>query len=160
MPRETGQKAIAKNRKARHDYTILDTYEAGIVLTGTEVKSLRERACSLEDAYAKIEDGEVWLHGVHIPEYTEGTWNNHTPRRVRKLLLHRDEIARLIGKTREGGQTLIPLTLYFKDGKAKVEIALAKGKKEYDKRQTLREKQDRREADRAISAVRRRQRGD
>jgi SsrA-binding protein len=128
LSKETGTKLIAQNKKARHDYAISDTYEAGIVLTGTEVKSLRAGRASLIDSYANVKDGEVWLHGVHIPEYTEGTWNNHTPRRVRKLLLHRDEIARLIGKTREGGQTLIPLSLYFKDGKAKVEIALAKGK--------------------------------
>ena len=120
------------------------------MLTGTEVKSLRAGRASLIDCYAAVKDGEVWLHGVHIPEYTEGTWNNHTPRRVRKLLLHRDEIARLIGKTREGGQTLIPLSLYFKDGKAKVEIALAKGKKEYDKRQTIAERDANREVVRSM----------
>ncbi|MDX6207523.1 MAG: SsrA-binding protein [Frankiales bacterium] len=150
MSKETGTKLIAQNKKARHDYAISDTYEAGIVLTGTEVKSLRAGRASLIDSYANVKDGEVWLHGVHIPEYTEGTWNNHTPRRVRKLLLHRDEIARLIGKTREGGQTLIPLSLYFKDGKAKVEIALAKGKKEYDKRQTIAERDANREVVRSM----------
>jgi SsrA-binding protein len=150
VSKETGTKLIAQNKKARHDYAISDTYEAGIVLTGTEVKSLRAGRASLIDSYANVKDGEVWLHGVHIPEYTEGTWNNHTPRRVRKLLLHRDEIARLIGKTREGGQTLIPLTLYFKDGKAKVEIALAKGKKEYDKRQTIAERDANREVVRSM----------
>jgi SsrA-binding protein len=150
MSKETGTKLIAQNKKARHDYAISDTYEAGIVLTGTEVKSLRAGRASLIDSYAAVKDGEVWLHGVHIPEYTEGTWNNHTPRRVRKLLLHRDEIARLIGKTREGGQTLIPLSLYFKDGKAKVEIALAKGKKEYDKRQTIAERDANREVVRSM----------
>lgn len=150
MSKETGTKLIAQNKKARHDYAISDTYEAGIVLTGTEVKSLRAGRASLVDSYASIKDGEAWLHGVHIPEYTEGTWNNHTPRRVRKLLLHKDEIARLIGKTREGGQTLIPLTLYFKDGKAKVEIALAKGKKEYDKRQTIAERDANREVVRSM----------
>ncbi len=150
MSKETGTKLIAQNKKARHDYAITDTYEAGIVLTGTEVKSLRAGRASLIDSYANIKDGEAWLHGVHIPEYTEGTWNNHTPRRVRKLLLHRDEIARLIGKTREGGQTLIPLSLYFKDGKAKVEIALAKGKKEYDKRQTIAERDANREVVRSM----------
>ena len=150
VAKETGTKLIAQNKKARHDYAISDTYEAGIVLTGTEVKSLRAGRASLIDSYANVKDGEVWLHGVHIPEYTEGTWNNHTPRRVRKLLLHRDEIARLIGKTREGGQTLIPLTLYFKDGKAKVEIALAKGKKEYDKRQTIAERDANREVVRSM----------
>ena len=121
------------------------------MLTGTEVKSLRAGRASLIDCYAAVKDGEVWLHGVHIPEYTEGTWNNHTPRRVRKLLLHRDEIARLIGKTREGGQTLDPaVSLYFKDGKAKVEIALAKGKKEYDKRQTIAERDANREVVRSM----------
>jgi SsrA-binding protein len=150
VSKETGTKLIAQNKKARHDYAISDTYEAGIVLTGTEVKSLRAGRASLIDSYANVKDGEVWLHGVHIPEYTEGTWNNHTPRRVRKLLLHRDEIARLIGKTREGGQTLIPLSLYFKDGKAKVEIALAHGKKSYDKRQALAERQAGREIQRAL----------
>ena len=150
MSKETGTKLIAQNKKARHDYAITDTYEAGIVLTGTEVKSLRAGRASLIDSYATIKDGEAWLHGVHIPEYTEGTWNNHTPRRVRKLLLHRDEIARLIGKTREGGQTLIPLSLYFKDGKAKVEIALAKGKKEYDKRQVIAERDANREVVRSM----------
>jgi SsrA-binding protein len=150
VSKETGTKLIAQNKKARHDYAITDTYEAGIVLTGTEVKSLRAGRASLVDSYAAVKDGEVWLHGVHIPEYTEGTWNNHTPRRVRKLLLHRDEIARLIGKTREGGQTLIPLSLYFKDGKAKVEIALAKGKKEYDKRQTIAERDANREVVRSM----------
>jgi SsrA-binding protein len=150
MSKETGTKLIAQNKKARHDYAISDTYEAGIVLTGTEVKSLRAGRASLIDSYANVKDGEVWLHGVHIPEYTEGTWNNHTPRRVRKLLLHRDEIARLVGKTREGGQTLIPLSLYFKDGKAKVEIALAKGKKEYDKRQTIAERDANREVVRTM----------
>ena len=130
-------KIIAQNKKARHDYTIEDVYEAGIVLTGTEVKSLRQGRASLVDAYADIRDGEAWMHGVHIPEYTEGTWNNHAPRRVRKLLLHRDEIVRLIGKTKESGAALIPLTLYFKDGRVKVEVALARGRKSHDKRQVL-----------------------
>ena len=133
-------KVIAQNKKARHDYTIEDVYEAGIVLTGTEVKSLRQGRASLVDAYADIRDGEAWMHGVHIPEYTEGTWNNHAPRRVRKLLLHRDEIVRLIGKTKESGAALIPLTLYFMDGKAKVEVALARGRKSHDKRQVLAER--------------------
>ena len=151
MPKEQGRKLIAQNRKARHDYHIDDTYEAGLVLTGTEVKSLRAGRASLVDGFAVVKDGEVWLQGVHIPEYTEGTWNNHTPRRSRKLLLHRQEIARLIGKTKESGHTLVPLSLYFKDGKAKVEIALARGKREFDKRQTLMEKQAKREAERAMS---------
>jgi SsrA-binding protein len=155
MAKEQGRKLIAQNKKARHEYSIDDVYEAGLVLTGTEVKSLRAGRASLIDGYASIRDGEVWLHGVHIPEYTEGTWNNHEPRRPRKLLLHGHEIDRLIGKTKEKGFTLIPLSLYFKDGKAKVEIALARGKKTYDKRQALAERQAGREADRAIAAARR-----
>ncbi|MEU1943003.1 MULTISPECIES: SsrA-binding protein SmpB [unclassified Streptomyces] len=158
MAKETGRKLIAQNKKARHDYHILDTYECGLVLTGTEVKSLRQGRASLVDGFAQLDGGEAWLHNVHIPEYSQGTWTNHSARRRRKLLLHRAEIDKLISKTQETGHTLVPLALYFKDGRAKVEIALAKGKKEYDKRQTLRERQDRRESDRAISAARRRQR--
>jgi SsrA-binding protein len=158
MAKETGRKLIAQNKKARHDYHILDTYEAGLVLTGTEVKSLRLGRASLVDGFAQLDGGEAWLHNVHIPEYSQGTWTNHSARRRRKLLLHRAEIDKLVGKTQETGHTLVPLQLYFKDGRAKVEIALAKGKKDYDKRQALREKQDRREAERAISAARRRQR--
>jgi SsrA-binding protein len=137
MAKETGRRIIAQNRKARHDYAITDVFEAGLVLQGTEVKSLRAGRASLVDAYGRVRDGEVWLEGLHIPEYTEGTWTNHEPRRPRKLLLHRSEIERLIGKTRESGLTLVPLSLYFSDGKAKVEIALARGKRSYDKRQTL-----------------------
>ena len=159
MAKETGRKMIAQNKKARHDYHILDTYEAGLVLTGTEVKSLRLGRASLVDGFAQLEGHEAWLYNVHIPEYTQGTWTNHTARRKRKLLLHRAEIDKLDQKSQETGHTVVPLALYFKDGRVKVEIALAKGKKEYDKRQTLREKQDRREADRAVSAARRRQRG-
>jgi len=151
VPRESGQKVVATNRKARHDYHIEDVYEAGIVLTGTEVKSLREGRASLVDGFASVENGEVWLENVHIPEYFQGTWNNHSTRRKRKLLLHAEEIYKLTGKVKESGFTLIPLSLYFKDGRAKVELALAKGKREYDKRQTLKEKQDKREADRAMS---------
>ena len=154
MPRERGQKVVATNRKARHDYTIEDTYEAGLVLTGTEVKSLRAGRASLVDGYAFIDGGEAWLDAVHIPEYNEGTWNNHPPRRKRKLLLHKLQILKLSSKVKEGGYTLVPLQLYFSDGRAKVEIALAKGKREYDKRQTLRERQDKREADRAMSSRR------
>jgi SsrA-binding protein len=146
VPRETGRKVIASNRKARHDYAIIDEYEAGVMLTGTEVKSLRLGRASLVDGFALIEDGEVWLHGVHIPEYMQGTWTNHAPRRKRKLLLHRAEIEKLIGKTREGGLTLVPLSLYFLDGKVKVELALARGKRAYDKRQDL----ARRDADREV----------
>ena len=152
MPKEKGQKVVATNRKARHDYSVESTIEAGLVLTGTEVKSLRAGRATLTDGYATIDDGQVWLRGVHIPEYHQGTWNNHTPRRKRKLLMHKQEITKLASKVKEGGYTLIPLSLYFNDGRAKVELALAKGKKEYDKRQTLRERQDKREADRAISA--------
>ncbi|GAB1509149.1 SsrA-binding protein SmpB [Actinophytocola sp. KF-1] len=138
-----------QNRKARHDYTILDTYEAGIALMGTEVKSLRLGRASLVDAFATVDDGEVWLRNLHIPEYVLGTWTNHTPRRTRKLLLHRREIERLIGKTKEGGTALVPLSMYFKDGKVKVELALARGKKEYDKRQTLAKRDAQREIARA-----------
>jgi SsrA-binding protein len=149
MVKETGRKLIAQNKKARHDYHLDDVYEAGMVLMGTEVKSLRAGRASLVDAYARIKDGEVWLENAHIPEYTQGSWTNHEPRRPRKLLLHRDEIAKLIGKTKESGLTLVPLSLYFKDGKAKVEIALARGKKAYDKRQTLAERDAAREIERA-----------
>ncbi|MGW9629087.1 SsrA-binding protein SmpB [Agromyces sp. NPDC055520] len=152
MPRETGQKVVATNRKARHDYTIEDTYEAGLVLTGTEVKSLREGRASLVDGYAFIEGGEMWLDAVHIPEYTEGTWNNHAPRRKRKLLLHKHEIVKISHRTSQGGYTLVPLRIYFSGGRAKVEIAIAKGKREYDKRHALRERQDKREADRAMAS--------
>lgn len=151
MPRERGQKVVASNRKARHDYHIEDVYEAGIVLSGTEVKSLRAGRASLIDGFASIEGGQAYLENVHIPEYTQGTWNNHSTRRRRKLLLNRVEINKLAGKIKESGYTLVPLSLYFKDGYAKVEIALARGKKEYDKRQALKEQQDRREADRAMS---------
>jgi SsrA-binding protein len=145
---------VATNRKARHDYTIEDTYEAGLVLTGTEVKSLRAGRASLVDGYAFIDGGEAWLDAVHIPEYHEGTWTNHPPRRKRKLLLHKQQILKLSSKVKEGGYTLVPLQLYFSDGRAKVEIAVAKGKREYDKRQVLRERQDRREAERAMSSRR------
>ena len=150
MVKEAGRKLIAQNKKARHDYAIEDVYEAGLVLTGTEVKSLRAGRASLVDGFAVIKDGEAWLHNVHIPEYTEGTWTNHEPRRPRKLLLHRSEIARLIGKTGEGGRTVVPLSLYFKDGKAKVELALARGKKSYDKRASLAERQATREMEREM----------
>lgn len=150
MPKEQGRKVVATNRKARHDYTIEDTFEAGLVLMGTEVKSLRAGRASLVDGYGFIENGEAWLDAVHIPEYTEGTWTNHSPRRKRKLLMHKQEILKLSSKVKEGGFTLIPLSIYFSDGRAKVELALAKGKKEYDKRQALREKQDTREAARAM----------
>ncbi|MEY4743343.1 MAG: hypothetical protein RIR34_682 [Actinomycetota bacterium] len=151
MPRERGQKVVASNRKARHDYTILDVYEAGMVLSGTEVKALRAGRASLVDGYVAIDGGEAYLENVHIPEYSQGTWNNHMTRRRRKLLLNRVEINKLFRETREGGLTIVPLSLYFKDGRAKVEIALARGKREYDKRATLKEQQDKREASRAMS---------
>ena len=125
-----------------------------MVLVGTEVKSLRAGRASLIDGYATIENGEVWLHGIHIPEYTEGTWTNHEPRRKRKLLLNKAEISKLIGKTKEGGATMVPLSLYFKDGKAKVEIALARGRKQHDKRAALMERQVGRETSRELSRER------
>jgi SsrA-binding protein len=151
VPKEQGRKVVATNRKARHDYHIEDVFEAGLVLTGTEVKSLRAGRASLVDGFATVSGGEIWLEGVHIPEYSLGTWTNHEPRRRRKLLLHREEIDRLGAVTREKGLTLVPLALYFIDGRAKVELGLARGKRNYDKRQALRERQDRREADRAMS---------
>jgi SsrA-binding protein len=146
----TGKKIVATNRRARHEYTIEDSLEAGIMLTGTEVKSLRAGRASLADGYGLITDGEIWLHGVHIPEYTQGTWTNHEPRRVRKLLLHRKEIDRLERSTSEGGLTLVPLSLYFSDGKAKIELALARGRRAYDKRQALAKRDAVREVERAL----------
>ena len=150
MPKEKGRKVIAANRKARHDYAIDTTYECGLVLTGTEVKSLREGKASIVDGYATIKDGEVWLYGVHIPEYKFGTWTNHEPRRPRKLLLHGHEIAKLMGKTKESGATLVPLSLYFSDGYAKVELAPAHGRRAADKRQAIAEREAKRETQRAI----------
>ncbi|MDQ2874972.1 MAG: SsrA-binding protein SmpB [Actinomycetota bacterium] len=150
MAAEQRTKIVARNRRARFDYHLDDVVEAGLVLTGTEVKSLREGRASLADGFAQITDGEAWLHNVHIPEYTLGTWTNHEPRRTRKLLLHRKEIDRLDSATRERGSTLIPLSLYFSDGRAKVEIALARGKRTYDKRHDLAEKDAAREVDRAL----------
>jgi SsrA-binding protein len=154
MPREKGQKVVASNKKARHDYLIETTYEAGLVLTGTEVKSLRAGRATLVDGYGFIEGGEAWLDAVHIPEFNHGSWNNHPVRRKRKMLLHKEQIIKIHNKIKDGGYTLVPLSIYFSDGNAKVEIAVAKGKKEYDKRQTLRERQDKRESDRAMSARR------
>ncbi|MBA2639799.1 MAG: SsrA-binding protein SmpB [Nocardioidaceae bacterium] len=150
MSREQGSKQVAANRKAYHDYSIEDTWEAGIVLTGTEVKSLRAGRASLVDGFGEIHAGEAWLIGVHIPEYTQGTWTNHSPRRRRKLLLHRQQIDRIERKLTEKGNTLVPLALYFKDGRAKVEIGLARGKRQYDKRQTLAAKDARRDIEREI----------
>ncbi|MEV0395216.1 SsrA-binding protein SmpB [Polymorphospora rubra] len=146
MARETGRKVIASNKKARHDYTILKTYEAGIVLAGTEVKSLRAGRVSLVDAFAQERDREILLYGLHIAEYGFGSWTNHAPRRTRKLLLHRVEIDRILEKLRDGGgTTLVPLSMYFDNGWAKVELGLARGKKEYDKRQALAERDANRE---------------
>ncbi|MFP5252824.1 MAG: SsrA-binding protein SmpB [Actinomycetes bacterium] len=150
MVKQEGRKLIAQNKKARHDYHIEDTYEAGLVLQGTEVKSLRMGRASLVDGFAEVDGHEVWLHGVHIPEYAQGTWTNHAARRKRKLLLNRSEIDKIERRTSEKGLTIVPLSLYFKDGRAKVEIALARGKKSWDKRQTLREKTADREAQVAL----------
>ncbi|MCZ4498389.1 MAG: SsrA-binding protein [Marmoricola sp.] len=148
--RNDARKFIAQNRKARHDYAIVDTFEAGVVLVGTEVKSLRLGRASLVDGFATIDEGEVFLRNVHIPEYEMGSWTNHAPRRVRKLLLHRAEIERLIGKTKESGLTIVPLSIYFSAGKVKVELALARGKKSYDKRQDLAKRDADREVQRAM----------
>ena len=143
-------KIIAKNRKARHDYEILDTYEAGIALQGTEVKALREGRANLKDSYARVENSEVFLYNAHISEYTQGNRFNHEPERRRKLLLHKYEINRLRGRVEERGLTLIPLVLYFKKGKAKVEIGIARGKKHFDKRRDIAERDARREMERAF----------
>ncbi len=150
MAAEQGKKIIASNRRARHDYTIEDTVEAGLVLTGTEVKSLRAGRATLTDGFGQITDSEAWLHGVHIPEYTQGTWTNHEPRRTRKLLLHRREIDRLASSIHERGLTLIPLSMYFKDGKVKIELGLARGKRTYDKRQDLAKRDAAREVEREL----------
>jgi SsrA-binding protein len=150
MPKEQGRKLVAQNKKARHDYHIDDTYEAGLVLTGTEVKSLRQGRASLVDGFVDIDHGEAWLHAVHIPEYSQGTWTNHSARRKRKLLLHRSEIAKIDREVSAKGVTVIPLSLYFSDGRAKVEIALARGKKSWDKRQAIAERTADREKEQAV----------
>jgi SsrA-binding protein len=150
MAREQGRKMIAQNKKARHDYLIEDVYEAGLVLQGTEVKSLRQGRASLVDGFVDIDRGEAWLHGVHIPEYSQGTWTNHSARRKRKLLLNREEIDKIERRVNEKGLTVVPLALYFLDGRAKVEIALAKGKKSWDKRHSLAERQANREIEQAV----------
>jgi SsrA-binding protein len=150
VAREKGRQVIARNRRARHDYHIIETYEAGLVLTGTEVKSLRAGRASLADGFAMVSDGEAWLHNVHIPEYTQGTWTNHEPRRIRKLLLHKREIAKLASATAERGLTIVPLSLYFSDGTAKAELAVARGKHTYDKRRELAQRDAAREVDRAL----------
>lgn len=147
---------VARNKKALHDYFIEDRVEAGLALTGTEVKALRMGRASLTEAWVEIDRGEAWLQGAHIPEYLQGTWNNHAPRRKRKLLLHRAQIDRLAMRVQAKGYTIVPLELYFVGGRAKVEIALARGKQDWDKRQSLREAQDRREAARAMADVNRR----
>ena len=150
MVKEKGRNVIASNRKARHDYAVLDTFEAGIALVGTEVKSLRQGKASLVDAFATIDDGEVWLHALHIPEYSNGSWTNHTTRRKRKLLMHRREIDTLIGKIRDGNLTLVPLSMYFNDGRVKIELALARGKQAHDKRQDIAKRTARREVEREM----------
>lgn len=152
MPRETGRKLVAQNKKARHDYHLHDRFEAGMVLTGTEVKSLRSGRCSLLDAFATIDDGEVWLRNAHIPEYEFGTWKNHASRRNRKLLLHRTEIDKLSKALSDSGRTIIPLAVYFSDGYAKVELAVGTGKREWDKRQTIKQRDADMEARRALAS--------
>ncbi|WP_347349715.1 SsrA-binding protein SmpB [Nigerium sp.] len=152
MPRPAGRVLVAQNKKARHDYNIGDRVEAGLVLTGTEVKSLREGRASLVDGFATIDDGEAWLRNVNIPEYRFGTWTNHAPKRNRKLLLHRREIDKLDRETANSGRTIVPLSIYFSDGYAKVELALATGKKDWDKRQAIAERDANREAQRALAA--------
>lgn len=149
MPRETGRTLVAQNKKARHDYSIKDTYEAGLVLTGTEVKSLRAGRASLVDGFATFDGGEAWLYNVHIPEYDLGTWTNHEPRRKRKLLLKADELRKLRLAVDRQGYTIVPLSLYFKNGYAKVELGLAEGRKAHDKRQAIAEKDAAREMQRA-----------
>ena len=147
--RELAQENIAENRKAFHDYHVLDTWEAGMVLLGTEVKSIREGRVNLRDSYARVEKGEVWLYNVNISSYSHRGYADHEPLRQRKLLMHRDEIRKLIGKTTEKGMTLVPLRMYFSKGRVKVAIGLAKGKKDYDKRETIK----RRDADRETRAA-------
>ncbi len=150
MPKESGRKLIAQNRKARHDFHIEDTFEAGLVLTGTEVKSLRAGQASLVDGFVEIANGEAWLMQVHIPQYTQGTWTNHEARRRRKMLLNRHEIDKIEQRVQSKGLTIVPLALYFKDGRAKVEIALARGKKQHDKRQAIAEREAKAEAQREM----------
>ena len=145
-----GKKIVASNRKARHNYSVLEVFEAGVVLVGTEVKCLREGQASMADAFATVDDGEIWLRNLHIAEYHHGTWTNHTPRRNRKLLLHRRQIDNLVGKIRDGNLTLVPLSMYFLDGKVKVELALARGKQAHDKRQDLARRDAQREVVREL----------
>ncbi|WP_055403044.1 MULTISPECIES: SsrA-binding protein SmpB [unclassified Mycobacterium] len=145
-----GKRVIATNRKARHNYSILEEFEAGVALQGTEVKSLREGHASLADAFATVDDGEVWLRNLYIPEYQHGSWTNHEPRRNRKLLLHRQQIDRLVGKIRDGNLALVPMSLYFSEGKVKVELALARGKRAHDKRQDMARRDAQREVVREL----------
>ncbi|HZR95561.1 MAG TPA: SsrA-binding protein SmpB [Gaiellaceae bacterium] len=154
MARAQGEKLIADNRRARHEYHLTDRVEAGVVLAGTEVKALRDGRSTLQQAYAEIRDGEAWLYGLHIPEYTAGNRANHDPDRPRKLLLHRREIDRLYGQVREKGFTLVPTRLYFKDGRVKAEIALARGKEVRDKRRAIVERDARRQLERELKARR------
>jgi SsrA-binding protein len=149
-PRGDGKQIVATNRKARHNFAIVEVYEAGVALLGTEVKSLREGQASLADAFATVDDGEVWLRNLHIPEYHHGSWTNHVPRRNRKLLLHRRQIDTLVGKLRDGNYTLVPLSLYFSGGKVKVEVALARGKQAHDKRQDMARRDAQREVVREL----------
>lgn len=146
VKKHRNNQVVATNRKARHNYSILDVFEAGVALMGTEVKALREGQASLADSFATVDDGEVWLRNLHIPEYHHGSWTNHAPRRNRKLLLHRTQIDNLIGKIKDGNLSLVPLSLYFTEGKVKVELALARGKQAHDKRQDL----AKRDADREV----------
>ena len=152
--REAAQKNIAENRKAFHDYHVLDTWEAGMVLLGTEVKSIREGRVNLRDSYARVEKGEVWLYNVNISSYSHRGYADHEPLRQRKLLMHRDEIRKLIGKTTEKGMTLVPLRMYFSKGRVKVAIGLAKGKKDYDKRETIKRRETERETRAAVKSRR------
>ncbi len=154
----SGRQLVASNKRARHDYLIEDTVEAGVVLTGTEVKALRAGRATLTDGFVEIDRGEAWLQAVHIPEYAQGTWTNHAPRRKRKLLMHRAEIDKLESRIHQKGYALVPLQLYFSGGRVKVELGLGRGKKEYDKRHALRERQDRRETERAMGTQRHRER--
>jgi SsrA-binding protein len=149
------EKLIVDNRRARHDYHLLDRVEAGVVLSGTEVKSLRTGPATLQQAYAEVRDGEAWLNGLHIPEYTQGNRSNHDPDRPRTLLLHRREIDRLYGQVREKGFTLVPTRLYFKDGRVKVEVAVARGKEHRDRRRDIAERDARRQMERELKSVRR-----
>jgi len=149
---DDGRRIVAQNRRARHDYSVLDTFECGLALQGSEVKSLREGRAQLRDAYARVEGGEVWLHGMHVPPYAFAQgFGSHDPDRPRKLLLHRREIDELMGRTQQESLTLVPLSLYFRDGRAKIEVALARGRKTYDKRHAIAARDAAREAERAVS---------